>query len=183
MRAFYALTLPSLIQEHCSYIINSLKDRHEFKHIRWTKPENMHITLRFHAKIEKTQLEELNNLLAQSLSQIEPVDLSTRRLLLFPPKKPHILVLAIHLNEALGQLVRMINEIHSTLNISLEKRPFLAHITLGRSHDLIEQDTFILDSVKTIDAKATQVVLFHSQPTETGSFYKPLQTFPLKSMA
>lgn len=182
MRAFYALTLPPLIQEHCVYIINSLKDRHEFKHIRWTKSENMHVTLRFHAHIEEVQLEELNNLLSHSLSEIEPINLSTRRLLLFPPKKPHILVLAIHLNEALGHLVRTFNEIHTAVNIPLEKRPFLAHITLGRSHDLIEQDTFILDSVKTIEAKATQVVLFQSQPTVTGSFYKPLKSFPLKAV-
>lgn len=177
MRAFYALTLPTLLEQHCLYVINMLKTQHEFNYCRWTKPEHMHITLRFHAKIEEEKLTEVNALLAKTLPHCESVTLSTRRLLLLPHRKPHMIVLAIHLNEELAKLVRVINDAHTAAGIPLEKRPFLAHITLGRFNESTMHEDFVLNSVKTIEGKADNVVLYKSEPTETGSNYMPLQTF------
>jgi 2'-5' RNA ligase len=101
---------------------------------------------------------------------------------LLPPRKPHILGLAIHLNQALANLVRVINQAHSSVGIDLEKRPFLAHITLGRFNESTQHEDFILNAVKSIEDKAHQVVLYKSEPTETGSVYTPLETFEMKSL-
>ena len=167
---------PSLIEQHCLYLINSLKTQQEFKYCRWTKPEHLHITLRFHGKIEEEKLTEINALLTETLPHCESVTLSTRRLMLLPNRKPHMIVLAIHLNEELARLVRMINDAHTAEGIPLEKRPFLAHITLGRFNEATMHENFILPSVKTIVGKANQVVLYKSEPTEIGSVYSPLKT-------
>jgi RNA 2',3'-cyclic 3'-phosphodiesterase len=180
MRVFYALILPELIHEHCLYLINKLKTQHEFKHIRWTLPQHLHITLRFHGDIELTQLRTMNTLLHEQLANCDAVELATRRLLLFPTRKPHILAMAIHLNESLARVVRVINEASSAVGIALEKRPFLAHVTLGRFHDPILHEEFLLESVKTVEAKANQIVLYQSEPTDSGSVYTILENFELK---
>ena len=181
MRVFYALTLPPLLQEHCLYLINSLKTRHEFKTLRWTDPEHLHITLRFLGQVEESQLAKINTLLHEQIPLCESITLSTRRLLLLPPRKPHILGLAIHLNQALANLVRVINQAHSSVGIDLEKRPFLAHITLGRFNESTQHEDFILNAVKSIEDKANRVVLYESEPTESGSVYTPLDTFDLNN--
>jgi 2'-5' RNA ligase len=182
MRVFYALTLPELIHEHCLYLINKLNTRHEFKNVRWTLPEHMHITLRFHGNIELEQLATMNTLLHEQLANCNAVELATRRLLLFPARKPHILALAIHLNEGLARIVRVMNEASSTVGIALEKRPFLAHVTLGKFLEPILHEGLALESVKTVADKANQVVLFQSEPTELGSVYTILENFQLKGV-
>jgi 2'-5' RNA ligase len=180
MRVFYAMTLPSPIKDYCLDLIHSLKTQHQFKYCRWTNPENLHITLRFNGQIDEETLSKINAQLTENLTHCESVTLSTRRIILFPNKKPHLIAVAIHLNEELAHLVRVVNEAHSAAGIPLEKRPFVAHITLGRFRETMMPENFSLHSVKTVDGIGDEIVLYKSEPTESGSQYTLLTRFQLK---
>lgn len=180
MRVFYALTLPPLIQEHCLNIIKDLKHQNQFRDIRWTMPEHLHITLRFLEKIDEEKLNTINSLLQEQLTLSQTFTLSTRGIVLFPTKKPHIIALAIHLNIELANLVRQINLTLLSDEIDLEKRPFVPHVTLGRFRESLHSENFNFNTVNTIDDVATRVVLFKSESTDSGSHYIPLKTFDLK---
>ncbi len=180
MRVFYALTLPPLIHEHCLNTIKDLKHQYQFKDIRWTASDHLHITLRFLEKIDEQQLNTINSLLQEQLKTCKAITISTRKLILFPAKRPHIIALAVHLNLELANLVRTLNQTLSSEGIKLEKRPFVAHITLGRFRETTYTEDFNFNPVKKIDDIATRVVLFKSVPTESGSDYTPLKTFELE---
>lgn len=181
MRVFYALTLPPRVQQYCSLLINSLQKNPQFKQVRWTPPEYLHITLRFHSQIDAEQLDKINTLLHEQLPNYAPPNIATRRYLLLPTRKPHLLALGVHLSEALAGLVRTINQAHSTVGIDLEKRPFLPHITLGRFNESTPHENIILNSVKGVEESTHEMVLYKSEPTDTGSVYTILDSFQLKS--
>lgn len=181
MRAFYALTLPHFMENFCLGLIDSLKNRREFKEVRWTERDLLHITLRFHANIDEAPLNQINALLREQLPTYNSFTLSTRRLLLLPHKRPHLIAVAINLNKELAGLVHLINEATLAAGIPLEKRPFLGHITLGRFNESTPYEDIILTDVKTIEDKASHVVLYKSEPTEKGSVYTPLEHFDLQT--
>ncbi len=180
MRVFYALSVPPAIDQYCTNIVDSLKKRHEFDNVRWTQPELLHITLRFHAKIDEEVLEKINTLLHQQLPHYQSVSLTTRQLLFLPRKKPHLLAWGILLNGELAGLVRLMNEATLAAGIPLEKRPFLGHVTLGRFNETTAHDIITLPNLKNIEAKGSQIVLYKSEPATTGSVYTPLDHFELK---
>ncbi|MBX9586092.1 MAG: RNA 2',3'-cyclic phosphodiesterase [Gammaproteobacteria bacterium] len=182
MRVFYALTLPPLIQEHCLNTIKNLKNEYQFKDIRWTSPDHLHITIRFLENIDEVQLNTINSLLQEQLKTCQAITISTRKLILFPAKRPHIIALAVHLNLELANLVRTLNQTLSSEGIKLEKRPFVAHITLGRFRETTHTEDFTFNHIKTIDDIANRVVLFKSEPTESGSDYTTLKTFQLNNV-
>lgn len=179
MRVFYALTLPPHIKEHCLNIINDLKNQHQLKDTRWTLPENLHITLRFLEKIDEGNLNTINSLLQEQLTTTQTFTLSTRGIILFPTKKPHIIALAIHLNIELANLVRQLNLTLLSYGIELEKRPFVAHVTLGRFRESLHSGNFNFNPINSVDDLATRVVLFKSESTDSGSHYTPIKTFEL----
>jgi len=181
MRVFYALSLPQLMENFCLSIIDSLKSKREFSDVRWSHPDLLHITLRFHANIDEAQLNQINTLLDEQLIHYKTISLSTRRLLLLPHKKPHLIAVAINLNEGLAGLVRLINEATLAAGIPLEKRPYLGHITLGRFNESTVHNQIILTDIKTIADTANHVVLYQSEPTDKGSVYTPLKHFELDS--
>ncbi len=180
MRVFYAIKLPPLIQEHCLKIIKELHHQHSLKDFRWTLPENLHITLRFLENIEEVKLNNINSLLQDELPKYQSFTLSTRRIVLFPSKKPHIIALAIHLNTELANLVKIINDDLLSEGIMLEKRPFVPHITLGRFRESVHTEDFHFNAINTVEDAATRVVLFKSESNDSGSHYIPLKTFELE---
>ena len=61
IRAFFAIMIPKRMQERIIKIISQLKKNPLYRNIRWTKPKNLHITLRFLGSISRGQLADICN--------------------------------------------------------------------------------------------------------------------------
>ena len=184
IRSFIALEIPNNIISQIRQVQNDLKT-HDFKahdiKIRWSRPENIHLTLRFLGDIDESQIFMAKNAIKVSSTKYTPLTLSAKRIGVFPNiKRPNVLWIG------LGGQIDILSAIQKELNknlersgFNIEKRPFKGHLTLGRIKgrklpglfgDVINQ----YNDFKTEDFICREVVLFNSDLKPTGPVYNRL---------
>jgi 2'-5' RNA ligase len=188
IRVFFAVDLSESAKEKLGAFINTLKRKSRTHGIRWSKPENLHITLQF---LAETHSEHLPLLIANVRAKIEGIvhssALTFGSLHLFPsPYRPRVIVLDIMPHDELAMLSRLIGEGITATHYEIEHRPFRAHLTLGRIKqpqdlnlsflgecEIPEFDKIIFD----------EVVLFRSEPQPEGSRYTAIEKLHLLKQA
>src|SRR5688572_11449920 len=129
IRIFFAIDLSDLAKERLGKYISMLKKKSKSNAIRWTKPENLHITLQFLAEVQKEHLPKLiEHVRGAVKGKIEKTMLNFGELHLFPnPYRPRVIVLEIMPQDKLKALSGFIGEGIKILHYDLESRPFRAH--------------------------------------------------------
>lgn len=186
VRVFFAVDLPATIKDQVASYICQLKKKAKSNSIRWTKPENLHITLQFLAEVRS---EHINALIENVRGNINSHTKHTRMKLggihLFPnPFRPRVIVLDIAPQEELAFLSRLIGEGIKATEYAIEDRPFRGHLTIGRIKQPQGLDLKFLAEVGQLDVEeiaVNEVVLFRSEPHSNGSKYSVLERLPLTS--
>lgn len=184
-RAFFAVALPVELQEQIMVLLKPLKRLNVSDDIRWSKPENLHITLRFLGNIN---IEQYNAIVAQAMKvlceiPIFTVDLTS--LCLFPNLfSPHALILKPQPFVKLKELETTIDKIVVANGVEPETRPFMPHLTVARFNRKIclsskEQKNLTLDSLLGMNLLVNEVILYRSIPDRLGSQYIELNKFVL----
>jgi 2'-5' RNA ligase len=182
MRCFTALELPENIRAHLVNVIEQLRPLRSLKEsISWTKPENLHITLKFLGEIPDDRVQDLAN--AFRRVPFAPLTLTIDHFLVLPGQGP-ARVLAANVAKDVKPLVALFNQIESAsqpLGVRREGRPFKPHVTLGRfrrpskrmtaatlirivNPALLPSPTFV----------ATRYTLIQSTLTPAGPIYTPI---------
>jgi 2'-5' RNA ligase len=185
IRIFFAIDLPEHAKEQLGGFINRLKKKSRSHGIRWSKPENLHITLQF---LAEAKTEHLSALIENVKSRVKEITQASTlvfgRLHLFPsPYRPRVIVLDIAPQEELFALASVIGEGIKASNYEIESRPFRAHLTLGRIKQPQEMNLSFLSecdipAFEAIDV--SEVVLFRSEPQPEGSKYTVMERITLK---
>ena len=186
MRIFFAVDLPSSAREKMSVFIEALKKRSKTQMIRWSRPENLHITLQFLPEIPSNDIPVLIEAVHAALSHHVNTSLvELGRLHLFPSVfHPRVIVLDVQPQE---QLAILSKEIGSAIQLSgheIEKRTFKAHLTIARIKNMRSVDLSFLSEFKAPPIepfKLDKVVLFRSEPKPEGSHYTVLDEIGLQS--
>lgn len=182
MRVFFAITLEAQTKTLLTNFIRFHKTKSTIKNIYWTKPDHLHITLRFLSHIEEDKLSLLIKNVETQLTQekINPFFVNSKDLLLFSTRHAKILTLEIESNDALIQLVELINVETEKLGFQRETRDFKPHITLGRIKNNLATPLANL-SIPPLEIQVNTITLFESKPTEEGSHYieRCMFDFPL----
>ena len=188
MRTFVALPIPAKVLQQ---IINATVEmRTTIKDgVRWTPPENLHLTLRFLGESNLEQLEKLQDQLGQ-LQELPAFNLNFTKYGVFPAwKRPSALWLGINKSSDLENLAKTVDTMAINVGYRSNKKPFRPHITLARikrnpSAATIEQisQTFRekTASPHISSFQACHVVLFQSILSQEGAKYKALQTIELE---
>jgi RNA 2',3'-cyclic 3'-phosphodiesterase len=184
IRIFFALDLPDATKENISKMISLLKKKAKSYGIRWTKPENLHITLQFLAEVNSSHLELLAGSVRTAVREVStPIQLSIGGLQLFPnPYRPRVIVLEVEPQDKLAQLAEKIGLGITASNYPIDTRPFRAHLTLGRIKQPHEVDLRFLNEVEMPSIESLlikEVVLFRSEPHPEGSAYSVLERISL----
>lgn len=184
IRIFFAIDLPPAAKETLGGLIASLKKKSRSNAIRWSKPENLHITLQFLAEVRS---EHLAVLIDRVRSEMEGVvshtALTLGALRLFPsPYRPRVIVLDIASQTELAELSKIIGKGIQAAHYEVENRPFRAHLTLGRikypqNVDLNFLSEFTRAPFEKIEV--SEVVLFRSEPQPEGSHYTIMEKIVL----
>ncbi len=180
VRVFFAIDLPQEAKQQVDDYMSLLKKEIKSHAIRWSRPENLHITLQFLAEVQSTDL----NLLLEKVKLAvqgfgEKLNFELGALRVFPdPYRPRVIVLDVtpqaaltHLSEAIGQGIR---ECH----YQTEDRPFRAHLTLGRIKQPKGLNLGFLHDTPAINLGMItlhEVTLFRSEPQPDGSRYSPIE--------
>jgi 2'-5' RNA ligase len=130
IRTFIAIDLPESMRTAIRTIQTDIRSS-GFK-IRWTNPENVHLTLKFLGDVDTHLIAKINAAMKMAVKEIASIHLSGRRLGVFPnARRPRILW--IGLDGQIGALLRLQKKIDAqcaSLGFAREKRTFTGHLTI-----------------------------------------------------
>jgi len=186
IRVFFAIDLPLAVKEKMGLFISSLKKKSKSHAIRWTRPENLHVTLQFLAEVKSADLPNLINMVREELfGAISDATLTFGDLHLFPnPYRPRVIVMDVMPQDKLALLSQLIGNSIKKMGYEIDVRPFRGHLTLGRiKHAHGVNLDFLGEAEKPLfdDLALTEVVLFRSEPLPEGSKYSALERITLKA--
>jgi 2'-5' RNA ligase len=101
--------------------------------VKLVEPQNIHITLKFLGDVEETNIDEIEQIMKDSVKGIKPFLLKLRGTGVFPNHNYiRIVWIGIKGTEVIEKISRSIDEGLSQLGFKREKRGFSAHLTIGR---------------------------------------------------
>lgn len=132
-RIFIAINLPENIKNKLS----SYEIKWPELPIRWTKKNNIHITLIFLGYLSNDELLEVCKMTKEVVSQNSSFSINLKKVYYGPPKKmpPRMIWAEGEKSEELGKLQKDLENVlltSSVKGIESEVRPYTPHITLGR---------------------------------------------------
>ena len=155
--------------------------------VKWVKPHNVHITLKFLGNVTPTDVDNLINTLPGVLKGVSPFDVLVSGTGTFPPGRwPR--VVWVGLGEGMDDLAGLgarVEDACTALGFEKEKRPFKPHLTIGRVRrgsralpELAEQvGTIAFNPLK---LRVDEVNLVRSRLSPQGPTYTILESFALE---
>ena len=185
IRSFLAFELPPRIREEIGKISTEL--RKSRLPARWVREGNIHLTIVFLGSVEENVVEDLKETVGSVVKGYKGFTARLKGVGVFPNwRKPR--VLWIGLDGDIDGLSRMRDELQDALKVfglREEKRPFRAHLTLGRFKDRLDDDEElkgILDRYHDIASEPCsldELVLFKSDLKPSGPVYTKMASWPL----
>jgi len=138
MRLFLAIELAENVKKHLARVREAVEnfDIDLADQIRWVKPPNWHITLKFLGEVEDARLSEITTTLRDVRAQ--QMELMLSELIYLPPRRGPVRVIACGVGGDTGRLNllhRAIEQACESAGFERERRAFTAHATLGRAPD------------------------------------------------
>lgn len=102
--------------------------------IKWVKPENVHLTLKFIGEVSPEKYSQIEEVFTNNDFNVGAFDLEIAGFGKFGRgRELNILWVGIEKNETIKNLYQRIEDTLAKIGISKEKRPFKAHLTVGRN--------------------------------------------------
>lgn len=185
IRSFICIELPDDVKTEIGQLQAHFKG--EPVSVSWTKPENIHLTLKFLGDVEEVRLTDVRRVLSDVARRFGPFELVARGCGTFPNERnPRVLWIGVTEDE--GHLLRLagaIEEAMAGLGFAREDRPFKAHLTIGRiraatgARELARK--FLALHFSTRRFRADRITLMRSDLRPSGAVYSPLHIIPLGS--
>jgi len=134
VRLFIAIAVPEEIKVQVTNAQDELRQNLGRAVVKWTRPEQFHLTLRFLGNIDAQAVEQLISAVRLVCRSVRPLQLSANGLGFFPnPRSPRVLWVGVQdENEQLQSLQETMQQAtHSFTDEKAEER-FSGHITLAR---------------------------------------------------
>ena len=187
IRAFIAIELPNGVLASIQEMQNHLKT-FGFK-VRWVRPENIHLTLKFLGSIKVEDVEKIGGATTTAAMGVGPFSLEVKGLGVFPDiHRPRVLWAGIAgETPPLNELQKDLEEALRQVGVPKEKRPFSGHLTLGRVKGKIDSEK-ILNALKLGKAfisdpfTVRNLYLIKSDLKPTGAEYTKLIQAPLANL-
>jgi RNA 2',3'-cyclic 3'-phosphodiesterase len=130
MRAFIAIELPESIREALA------REQARFRAVcpdaRWTRPEGIHLTLKFLGDISAGQETQVRKALEQ-VDKLEKFTASVKGFGFFPDvKRPRVFWAGLDAPPDLARLAEQVENAVEPVGFPAENRPFKPHLTLAR---------------------------------------------------
>jgi 2'-5' RNA ligase len=147
------------------------------------KPETIHLTLAFLGDIAEDSLERLGTSMLSIGGLQPPVTATISGVGAFPSQsKPRVVWLGLDGGSPLNQLHGALEAALDILQLAVDERPFVPHLTLGRNRKPLPGAGRILESFSDRDcgsALLDKLVLYESRLGPRGALHLPRYTVPL----
>jgi len=192
MRAFIAIDLPENIRSALSRKQSELRDSlakmnrdtgKQDAEIRWTRPEGIHLTLKFLGEIPQARISQVIESLP-AIGAFESIPIEVKGFGFFPSAtRAQVFWAGVEAPPALTHLARNIEEAMEKIGFAPEKRNYSPHLTLARFKNprprpelrsLVEAQGQI--SIGRFEA--AEFFLFESKLSPRGAEYGKVARFP-----
>jgi RNA 2',3'-cyclic 3'-phosphodiesterase len=196
LRLFIAVPATDAVREAAAAAIERLRGHGD---VRWTSVANLHLTVKFLGDTPGGRVPQLRDVLAKKANKFYPFMVELGGAGAFPsPRKPQIVWLAVGEKKGetglLAQLAGEVDRAVHPLGFDLERRPFRAHVTIGRVRSarglsdlarLLQQPAGACprlpagETVRPVEWPVEGLHLVRSVLRPTGPEYTILHHFPL----
>ena len=177
MRAFVAVFPPPELREEALARARRLALRGR---VRWSKPENIHLTLKFLGDVREEILDGLCAALEEVCGRHAIFDAGLAGFGAFPSaRRAQILWAGIGMGSTrLSSLATDLDAVLAPLGFEREKRPYTPHLTLGRARG--QSASFEPRPEEYLgEFQVWRVELTESTLTPEGAVYRTVRAFPL----
>lgn len=179
MRYFLAINLTEEIKFYLEDLILELEKNNQAHDIKWTVPENLHLTLGFIENIDEATSQEIIKELESKLKFTE-FTLHLEEIGIFPnPQAPKTIIVSLQDTEKkLPPIKNVINQTFEKFSVPTDSRKFSPHITLGRikwGRGHMHLDT----PIQKIEFQIKTIDFMQSELTPTGPIYTNLKSLNL----
>jgi 2'-5' RNA ligase len=184
-RLFIAIDISEEARVAASAYINRLKNEWPGYRISWTKPENLHLTLKFLGDVEEKRIVEIANAIGKAAIGASNFQLEASGTGVFPSaRKPKVLWLGFKEESGnLESLAERLEEKCEEIGFPKDERKFSPHLTIVRVRDprsaRLLADLHVKNEFGSVRFNVNRVVLYESKLDPNGSIYTPLSSAPL----
>lgn len=184
IRAFIAVELPPPTRDMLAGVVRHLASRVDG--VRWTRPESLHLTLRFLGNIDEESVPAVSDAVSRSGASARPFEVALGRIGGFERLRAmRVIWMSVAGDlESLTELYSSLEGELESLGFAKERRTFRPHITLGRVRDgaPVPQRRAVAEALAGADLEegamlpAESISLIRSVLTPGGSQYTRLHT-------
>jgi 2'-5' RNA ligase len=180
MRLFTALDLPPDVLANLEDLLRKLKPRAK---ISWSRPENLHVTIKFVGEFPADRVGQLKQALA-AMPRGGAIPVKIHKVGFYPnPHSPHNFWCGIEA-AGLDALAAASDAATAALGVPRETRKFSPHLTLARIKDRpplqsLREAIAAIPSLEFGEFEARNFYLYESKMQPGGSVYTKLSEFPL----
>ncbi len=187
IRSFIAFELPEAVISLLGKVQQELKSLR--LKVRWVRPENIHLTLKFLGNINPGDIENIGGAMSDAAGDCAPFTLTVGGIGFFPGiKRPRIIWVGLGGEiQVLLNLQRNLEDRLATVGFPKEKRSFKAHLTIGRIRQAVNPSKIGQAIQEYSDSgnqkfTADRVILFKSDLKPSGAEYLQLKQVGLGKM-
>ena len=187
LRLFVAIDLPEDVRESLGRLQTDLR-RHDLPGLRWTRPEGVHLTLKFLGETPATSVAAIEGALARAVRGVPSFRLALGAPGTFGGRRgPRVLWVDVEGElQPLQQLQAAVERELAAAGFAPEERGFSPHLTLARVPQpprpgLAERVARALEAVAAPrgEFEARELVLMRSSLQPGGAVYSRVAAFPL----
>ena len=178
MRTFIAIELPSEIKAALASLQTEL--RRAGADVSWTRPENIHLTLKFLGEVDERRIGEVEKVCVASAEEFQSFTLRLNETGVFPnARQPRILWAGLAGEiEKTVEMRKRLDDGLSLIGFEREEKDFRPHLTIGRvkSNSKIRELLALAGAsqVPALSFVVTEIVLMKSELHPAGARYTPV---------
>jgi 2'-5' RNA ligase len=153
--------------------------------VKWVSAGQYHCTVRFLGEVDERRLDELRHAVTHCARATQPIDAELNGVGMFDRGR-YPVVIRVDLGDASGQLAALEKRLSSdlaALGFPREKRPFHAHVTLGRARSGRNADA-LANAIRRLSGsmpcRLDRLTLFESTLTPEGPIYRVVEEAPFR---
>jgi 2'-5' RNA ligase len=179
-RVFCAIEIPEKIRQSISRHAQQLQEALPDVQASWTKPDNIHLTLKFFGNISQQQIVRASEAATRAVDGLGSFNIKVEGAGSFPARGP-AKVLWIGISDPTGKLIQLQQRFESECEregFPKEARAFHPHLTVARlrtargARALAEQHKEL--EFESGDVSVSSLILFRSELSSKGSTYTPI---------
>ena len=187
-RLFIAIALPEDVRRAIEKAQGELRAALPSTSVRWTRPEQFHLTMRFLGSVDAQQLDGLNDAMRRACAGSGDLQLRAARIGVFPgARRPRVVWTGVDDRDArLTALQRSIEAATAPFTDEPPQETFTGHITLARCRDIERSEASKLSTLVDRMAgrsfgewTATSVDVMRSVTAPTGARYTTIAEISL----